>query len=143
MGKFLSYLLEGETPLVTEFNIQTVDLNNEETLLAINTAIAQQTDDSFITPYLALGRVMTILAQYSIHLPKMFLDKDSGKEHVEVLQFGLEQDESYVKKYFYMEYILNESGYFDVFCQIVDELDLSELYGDDDLDSLELSNTEE
>lgn len=130
MGKFLQYITESDS-LIMEFNKETVDLNDPATVIKINSSIAQATEEEFLTPYMAVGRVMSVLSQYSLHLPKMFLDDESGVEYVELLQFGLEQSNE-AKNYFYFEYVMNENGYFDIFCQIVNQDELDELLDEEE-----------
>lgn len=136
MGKFLDFINESTKPLIMEFNKTTVDLNDEKTVITINSSISQAMDDEFLTPYMAIGRIMNILSQYSLHLPKMFLDDESGVEYVELLQFGLEPNDE-LKNFLYFEYVMNENGYFDIFCQIVDGDELDELLDDEEEDSLD------
>ena len=140
MGKFLKYLEEGERIPIMEFNADFIDLENPKTVVAINSMLAQNTNEDFLTPYIGLGRIMMILAQYGLHLPKMFLDSEHGTEYVELLQHGKDVPDS-IKKYLYMEYQMNQTGKFDVFCQIVDENELADILDaeDDEEDEFEVA----
>ena len=135
MGKFLQFLKEDPKVPVTELNIQTVNLNDPATMADINVQLAHQTSEPFMTPYIGLNTVMRVLAPYSIFLPKMNLDGESGSEYVEITQFGpgsVDSDDGLF--FFYMEYAINDDGYFDIFAEVVAADDLDSLIGDDSVE---------
>lgn len=113
----------------------------------LNALINRATSHACVTPYIALERVQKILAQHFIFLPKHALDDgDQGNLIFHLDQFGSkvgqtmegdfkENPESGM--YFYFEYSLNEDGFYDIFCEIVDEEDLEEILQDYDGDDAE------
>lgn len=146
MGKFLKFVEDGPQVPLAEVNIDTINLNDPTTLNTINALLSNQTADPFITPYMGLGRIMNILSIYSIFLPKMSLDGESGAEYAEITQFGPDaKDSDDSSFYFYLEYAINDEGYYDIWSQIVGADDLDSLMNDDinDYDDVEDSGDAE
>lgn len=106
----------------------------------INIHLTGSLEKCFITPYVALERVAKVLANFHIFIPKLtFLEGEHGVEVIPVKQFGelmgMRDNGEVVTKIenpysIYFEYAQNESGMFDVFCEIVNQEELDELLQD-------------
>lgn len=122
------------------FTATIFSLNSEEHVDGLNVLLARATGRPFVTPYVAIAKIQKILAVHQVFLPKIiFKDIDHGN-----LIFGLDQfgqmlgqtDDGEFKttpdseNYLYFEYTMNEDGYYDVYCEIVDEDDLDEIMSD-------------
>ena len=106
----------------------------------INIHLASITAKPHATPYHAMEMVRKVLAPFHIFIPATnFLDGDSGHEVFEINQFGdkmgmTNNGEVVVKTgsnfYVYFEYAMNDTGSFDIFCEIIDEDELNEIMSD-------------
>lgn len=139
MKKFKEFLNEEMLPYAqTEKGFVGVD--NGPVRDNINIHLASITAKPHATPYHALEMVRKVLAPFHIFIPSTnFLDGDSGHEIFEINQFGdkmgMTNDGQVVVKndsnYFvYFEYAMNDTGSFDIFCEIVDADELDEIISD-------------
>lgn len=139
MKKFKEFLNEEMLPYAqTEKGFVGVD--NGPVRDNINIHLASITAKPHATPYHALEMVRKVLAPFHIFIPSTnFLDGDSGHEIFEINQFGdkmgMTNDGQVVVKnsdnYFvYFEYAMNDTGSFDIFCEIVDVDELDEIISD-------------
>lgn len=131
-----------------------IDIEDSDVRDQVNGYLNGITAGSFVTPYIALERVTKVLANYHIYLPRYtFMSGDSGVAVFPVNQFGtrigMTNDGQVVTKHpssfhVYFEYQMNDDGKYDVFCEIVDDDDLSNLLDDvnDDLQEATLSGPE-
>jgi nitric oxide synthase oxygenase domain/subunit len=118
------------------------DLSDFNLVSNINASLAQATCDSHITPYVGLERVRKALAYYSIQLPRYtFLDGEAGDTAFDVIRFGyvsgVNLDGTQAKTedtnmYVYFAYALNDSGMFDIYCELVSSEELEELLTNDE-----------
>lgn len=121
-----------------------IGIDDEDAVENINSLLTGITAGSFQTPYIALEKVRKTLANFHIHLPKMtFDDGDEDYAVFEISQFGnkmgMTNSGEFVKKdgsgyYLYFEYALGGMGNYNVFAEIVNEEDLSELMADNEED---------
>jgi hypothetical protein len=140
MKTFKEYMSEETNPFALSNGF--VGVNDEKVRDNINALLSGITMKPFLTPHIALERVSKVLANYHIYLPKQtFEDIDDDYVVYEVNQFGeksgMTNDGEVVTKmsdpyYIYFEYKLNESGSYDVFCEIVDSDELEELTNEAD-----------
>jgi len=126
-----------------------IGVDDESVRDNINTLLTSMLSCSFVTPYVGLEKAAKVLANFHIHLPRVtYLEGEHGVQVFEVNQFGemmgMKNDGSVVTKTevpykIYFEYLMNDNGRFDIFCEIVDEDDLDELLDDveDDMDTPE------
>jgi hypothetical protein len=139
MKKFKDFINEEIMPYAhTEKGFVGVD--NGPVRDNINVHLTAITARPYATPYHALEMVRKVLAPYHIGLPATnFLAGDSGHEIFEIAQFGekigMKNNGDVVTKidspYFvYFEYAMNDSGGFDIFCEIVNQEELDELMSD-------------
>ena len=100
----------------------------------LNALLSGVTAGKFLTPYIALERISKVLANYHIFPARTtFLEGDSGLAIWPVSQFGLKagmnNDGEVVTAptsdySVYFEYQMNDSGSFDIFCEVVSQEDL-------------------
>ena len=139
MKKFKDFLSEEMMPFAhTEKGFVGVD--NGSVRDNINIHLASVTARSCSTPYHAMEMIRKVLAPFSIFPPQTnFLDGDSGHEVFPIKQFGdkmgMTNDGTVVVKnydpyYVYFEYQMNDTGSFDIFCEIVEESELQEILDD-------------
>ena len=139
MKSFREYLSEEMLPYAqTEKGFVGVD--NGPVRDNINIHLASITAKPYATPYHAMEMVRKVLAPFSIFPPSTnFLDGDSGHEIFEINQFGdkmgMTNDGEVVVKigspyYVYFEWAMNDTGSFDIFCEIVNNEELDEIMAD-------------
>jgi len=151
MKTFKEYMSEETNPFALSNGF--VGVNDEKVRDNINALLSGITMKPFLTPHIALERVSKVLANYHIYLPKQtFEDIDDDYVVYEVNQFGeksgMTNDGEVVTKmsdpyYIYFEYKLNESGSYDVFCEIVDSDELEELTNEADDEEEDEEDAEE
>ena len=106
----------------------------------LNALLSGVTAGKFLTPYIALERISKVLANYHIFPARTtFLEGDSGLAIWPVSQFGLKAGMNndgevvtapHSEYSVYFEYQMNDSGSFDIFCEVVSQEDLEELLDD-------------
>jgi len=110
----------------------------------INAALLRASKKPFLTAYIGLGRMSQVLAPYSLHVPQCtFLEGEKGSKNFKITQFGdhhgtnkegevgtWTNDEHSV----YFEYSMNDDGMFDIFCEIIDKNDLTDIQNDQELE---------
>lgn len=139
MKKFKEFLSEEMLPYAqTEKGFVGVD--NGPVRDNINIHLTAITAKPYATPYHAMEMVRKVLAPFSIFPPSVnFLDGESGHEIFEISQFGdkmgMTNNGEVVHKmaspyYVYFEYAMNDTGAFDIFCEIVTENELEEIIAD-------------
>lgn len=154
MKKFKEYLSEEIMPFAqTEKGF--VGIDNGPVRDNINLLLANVTDKSYSTPYHALEAVRRVLVSFHIALPATnFLDGEAGQEVFQINQFGskvgMTNDGQVVTSTpssysVYFEYALNDSGSFDIFCEVVDDDELEKIMADveaeDDVDENDAADT--
>jgi hypothetical protein len=137
----------------------TVDINNPETIVNINSVLLGTLKQEFITPHVALERVRKVLAGFSVHIPGTteLFDEEEGDVVFPILQFGgitgipvsspgpvLDNNqEPETNSFIYFAWEMNDNGAFDIWCQVVDSEELNELLSDDDeIESDEISGVD-
>jgi len=105
-------------PVQDEESTEMVDSMNYED---INDELFETLEDSVLTPQTGLQRVANILNHYGIEIPMVFEMDSEGDEYI----FRLEDN------YLYFIFSPNESGFYEVFAQVVDEDELQEILSDD------------
>jgi hypothetical protein len=91
----------------------------------INDELSEALEEPILTPQTGLQRVTNILNNYGIEIPIVFEMDSEGDEYI----FRLEDN------YLYFIFSLNESGFYEVFAQVVDEDELHEILSDDGEDN--------
>jgi hypothetical protein len=91
----------------------------------INDELFETLEDPVLTPQTGLQRVANILNHYGIEIPVVFEMDSEGDEYI----FRLENN------YLYFIFSPNESGFYEVFAQVVDEDELHEILSDDGEDN--------
>jgi hypothetical protein len=144
MLKFKDFVTEshGYGLTVVSISKDKVDLSNEDTRNEINKNLAAVLSDTYINPYSGWLKSAKILSMYSIPLPRvLFKDAEEGEEVVAINQFGqvlgaktdgsveLEPEDN--EYYFYYDYGIGESGFYEVYAVVTDEEGLNELIEDD------------
>lgn len=129
------------------FTKAALSITDNDAVGGLNALIARATNRAFVTPYIALENIQKIFAQHFIFLPKHSLnDGDQGNLIFHLDQFGSVVGQTDTGEfnltpdsglYFYFEYSLNENGFYEVFAEIVDEVDLEEILQDYDGDDAE------
>ena len=135
-------------PINTSTNIDDVATRDN-----INIVLDKVTSDTFLTPYIGLERVSKALAYYHIFLPKMtFLEEERGYKLFKASQFGdkmgMTNDGQVVINdnpdySVYFEWNKNDDGVYNIFCQIADQNEVSELVSDFEDDVEEDYNEDE
>lgn len=139
MKNFNQFLTEEMMPFAaTEKGFVGVD--NGPVRDNINIILTQATARPFPTPYLALETVRRVLMSFHIALPATnFMDGEEGQEVFSIDQFGakvgaLNNGDVVTKSsdpyYVYFEYEMNDSGSFDIFCEIVNDAELEDILDD-------------
>lgn len=139
MKLFREYI-EDETVPFAFTDEKPVSINENPVRDEINIQLAYATAEAMPTPYHALERVRKVLASYHIFLPKtMFLDGISGHETFTVKQFnnvmGAKDNGEITTSvgspyHVFFEYVMDDNGTFDVFCEIVNDEELEEIMAD-------------
>jgi hypothetical protein len=91
----------------------------------INDELFEALEEPLLTPQTGLQRVANILNHYGIEIPVVFEMDSEGDEYI----FRLENN------YLYFIFSPNESGFYEVFAQVVDEDELHEILSDDGEDN--------
>lgn len=154
MKRFKNFISE-ETMPYAGTSSGTIDVRDTDARDNINRILSGITHGRFVTPYIAFERVSKALANFLIFPPRQgFLEGDSGEVHFEIKQFGekmgMNDDGTVISApalpyYIYFEYRLDDNGMFNIFCEVVDQDDLEEIFDDledemndeDDEDSLD------
>jgi len=120
MKTFKEFMLAEDIPASTGIDKNTVSIDNENVRDHINSAISRITNDTFLTPYIALERVSQVLAHYHIHLPRyIFTEGDSDSTVFEINQYGemsgIDAEGNIIDPedsgfYLYFEFVTNEDG---------------------------------
>jgi hypothetical protein len=139
MKRFKNFISE-ETMPYAGTSSGTIDIRDSGARDNINRILSGITHGRFVTPYIAFERVSKALANFLIFPPRQgFLEGDSGEVHFEIKQFGekmgMNDDGTVVTApelpyYIYFEYRLDDNGMFNIFCEVVDEDDLEEIFDD-------------
>jgi hypothetical protein len=139
MKRFKNFISE-ETMPYAGTNSGTIDIRDSGARDNINRILSGITHGRFVTPYIAFERVSKALANFLIFPPRQgFLEGDSGEVHFEIKQFGekmgMNDDGTVITApelpyYIYFEYRLDDNGMFNIFCEVVDEDDLEEIFDD-------------
>jgi hypothetical protein len=139
MKSFKNFIRE-ETMPYAGTSSGTIDVRDSDARDNINRILSGITHGRFVTPYIAFERVSKALANFLIYPPRQsFLEGDSGEVHFEIKQFGekmgMNDDGTVVTApelpyYIYFEYRLDDNGMFNIFCEVVDEDDLEEIFDD-------------
>jgi len=139
MKSFKNFIRE-ETMPYAGTNSGTIDVRDSDARDNINRILSGITHGRFVTPYIAFERVSKALANFLIFPPRQsFLEGDSGEVHFEIKQFGekmgMNNDGTVVTApelpyYIYFEYRLDDNGMFNIFCEVVDQDDLEEIFDD-------------
>lgn len=153
MKSFKQFVNEETMPYAGTSN-GVIDVRDSAVRDNINQLLAGTTNGRFLTPYIAFERVCKTLANFHIFPPRTtFFEGDSGAVNFAINQFGFkmgqtvdgrvvtaEEDPHHV----YFEYRMNDSGMFEIFCEIVDQSELEEILSDlEDEMSGETENIEE
>ena len=139
MKRFKNFIRE-ETMPYAGTSSGTIDIRDSGARDNINRILSGITHCRFVTPYIAFERVSKALANFLIFPPRQgFLEGDSGEVHFEIKQFGekmgMNNDGTVVTApelpyYIYFEYRLDDNGMFNIFCEVVDQDDLEEIFDD-------------
>ncbi len=134
----------------------TVNINDQATVVNINSMLLGALKQEFITPYIALEKVRKVLANFAVHIEgtsDIFGDEEGDKVFA-IIQFGKVIDLTPDAKpqetpdaFVYFAWELNDNGAYDIWCQIVDSEELDELLSgdedeDDELETDEVSGVE-
>jgi hypothetical protein len=126
-----------------------IGIDNNPVKENINNLLTNALACSFVTPYIGLERVAKVLANFHFHLPKVpYLEGNHGVQVFDLNQFGelmgMKNDGTVVTKvetpyHIYFEYLMNGTGRYDVFCEIVNQEELDELLDEmeDDVNDVE------
>jgi hypothetical protein len=127
------------------------DISDKATMNNINTMLSRVSGHTYSTPYQALERIRQQIAYYGIAIPKyVFADTDDGETAFEIQQFGgmtgmddkanfHKEAPSEMSMFLYFSWELNDSGYFEIDAEIMNEpeleqvLDGEEEYAEDDM----------
>lgn len=137
---FRTFTLDEEVDATEYVERGSKDFNNDAVRDNVNMLLTKAISVCSITPYIAFEKVSKILAVFHIHLPKTtFLEGDHGFKTFRLEQFGqvmgMRNDGEVVTKNespynLYFEWKQNDRGMFDVFAEIVNDSELSDLLDD-------------
>ena len=117
-----------------------VGVDSEEVRDNINSLLAGITGRPYVNPYMALQRVAKTLAYFHIVIPQYtFTEGEHGMTAFPIDQFGMkvgmnDQGEMIKKPtdnyYVYFEWMQNNQGMFETFCEVVTQDELDEIMDD-------------
>lgn len=136
MKKFKDFINE-EVDLTANVDRGVVDIHDNAVVNNINGYLNTATACSCVTPYVAIGKVHKVLANFHIFLPKApYMEDEQGVQVFPIKQFGrlagMRNDGSVVTRVdspysLYFEWKRNERGMYDIFAEIVDDEELKNL----------------
>lgn len=142
--------MEEEVDLVQNVERGVISLDKNPVKENVNNLLTNALALSFVTPYVGLQKVGKVLANFHIHLPKVpFLEGTHGVQVFDLNQFGemmgMKDNGEVVTKvetpyHVYFEYLMNDMGRYDIFCEIVDDEELDDLMSEveDDMEEDEV-----
>lgn len=142
MLRFRDFIKEAD---VSDHPIVNSAVNIDEQKDSINANLEAALEQEFITPHIALERVRNILVAYDIRisgtLPGEEMGGDEGDRVFGIIDYdkltpkGDENtvvfDTAKITYSVYFAWELNESGSYEIWCQIVDDEELEALLNDD------------
>jgi hypothetical protein len=105
----------------------------------INSELAYMTTGTFVTPYNALAGVAMVLAKYNIFVPRMETLNGNEGHKTWPLQMtkpiGADENgnvnlKAVIPYHLFFEYVLDDGGWYQIFCEIVNNEELEEILTD-------------